>query len=118
MRRNVLIEQLLGDRPFRVRRLVTRHGCAREIEIGLLHIQVLLGLLEISVGLLQLLVDLRRLYLCQKLARRHLVADVHVSLSDIAAGPGIDDRVLNGLVVAASVRSASEAACGRTTYTP
>ena len=91
MRGNVLIEHLLGDRPFRVRRLVTCHGCAREIEIGLLDLQVLLGLLEISLGLLQLLVDLRRLYLRQKLARRHPIADVHVSLSEIAAGPRIDN---------------------------
>ena len=49
------------------------------------------------MGLLQLLVDLRRLYLRQKLARRHPIADVHVSLSEIAARPRIDNRVLNGL---------------------
>ena len=56
---DALIDSLLGDRFFRVCRLVTRQRCARKIEVGLLQIQVFLGLLEISMGLLQLLIDLR-----------------------------------------------------------
>ena len=59
MRGDVLIDGLLGDRSFRVCRLVTRQRCARKNQIGLLQIQVFLGLLEISMGLLQLLIDLR-----------------------------------------------------------
>ena len=97
MSRDVLIERLLGDRSFRVGCLVACHRGAREIEVGLLQIPVLLGLPEVGPGLPHLLVDLGRRDLREELAGGDLVADVHVPLQDVAAGPGVDDRVLNGL---------------------
>ncbi len=97
IRRYALIDDQLGDRLFRIGRLVARHRGPREIEVGLLQIQVLLGLPEVGFGLPQLLVDLGRRDLGQELARRHVVPDVHVPLAEVPAGAGVDDRVLNGL---------------------
>src|SRR3989475_8417520 len=45
----------------------------------------------------QLLVDLGRGDLRQELARFYVVPDVHVPLTEVPAGAGVDDRVLNGL---------------------
>jgi len=68
---------------------------------------------EVGFHLPQLLVDLGRCDLRQELARLHVVPDVHISLAEVPAGAGVDDRVLNGLGRGASDKSASDAGAGR-----
>ena len=58
MRRDALIQSLLGHRAFRIGRLVARHRDLRQIEVGLLQIPIPLRLLEIGPGLPELLLDL------------------------------------------------------------
>ena len=94
---DALIDRLLGDGAFRVGRLVTPHRGPREIKVGLLQIQVPLGLPKVGFALPQLLVDLGRSDLRQELACLHGVPDVYVPLAEVPAGAGVDDRVLTGL---------------------
>ena len=96
-RRNVLIDQLDGDRLFGVGSHVPIHRHLRQVAGGSLQIQVLLRLQEIGSGLPQLRIDFRRFNLREELAGLHVVADIHVAPLEIPAGSGVDDGVLNGL---------------------
>ena len=55
---------------------------------------------ERRAGLAELLVQLGRVNLGQDLARRHAIADVDVALADVAAGAGVNRRLLDRLDVA------------------
>ena len=81
--RDALIDGFLRDRVFGIGRLIARHRHARQIEVGLLQLQHLLGLVQVGTRLTKLLVDLGRRDFGQELTGLDVIADVGVALAEV-----------------------------------